>query len=209
MSEKKRVMIAAATENKNKLREFKEIFNEMGIDAVVQSASELGMGEFPPEDADSFKGNAEIKAVALHTHLKNIGRNEYIVFADDSGISVEALGGAPGVYSARYAGEHATDDENLDKLLEDLEKTGDKDRRGSYVCVICAVTPDGTRFFEEGKMDGIIVRERDGNGGFGYDPVFFTSEYNATVARLTPEQKNAISHRGIAVRKMCRTVAEI
>jgi len=207
--EKKTIMVAAATENKNKLREFKEIFREMGIDAEVCSASELGMGEFPPEDADSFKGNAEIKAVALHEHLKKSGRNEYVVFADDSGISVEALGGAPGIYSARYAGEHATDDENLDKLLEELEKTGDKERKGSYVCVICAVTPDGNRCFEEGRMDGIIVRERDGNGGFGYDPVFFTPVYNATVARITPEQKNAISHRGIAVRKMCKTISEI
>ena len=205
----KKIKIAAATENKNKLREFKEIFSEMGFDAEVFSARELGMGEFPPEDADSFDGNAAIKAKALHNHLKANGHGDYVVLADDSGITAEALGGAPGVYSARYAGENATDDENLDKLLEELEKTGDKERKGAYVCVICAVMPEGNVLFEEGRMEGVIVRERAGTGGFGYDPVFFTEVYGKTAAQLTPEQKNAISHRGIALRNMCKRVLEI
>ncbi len=204
----KMIKIAAATENKNKLREFKEIFEEMGFAAEVSSAAELGMTGFPPEDADSFSGNAAIKATALYEYLKNTRQDGYTVLADDSGISIDALGGAPGVYSARYAGEHATDDENLDKLLFELEKTGDKERKGSYVCVICAITPDGEKMLEEGRLSGIIVRERDGNGGFGYDPVFFTPVFNMTVARLTPEQKNSISHRGIAVRNMCKRIAE-
>ncbi len=202
MCEKRKIKIAAATENKNKLREFKEIFEEMGFEAEVKSAAELGMKGFPPEDADTFSGNAKIKAEALYEFLKNSGKCEYVVFADDSGIAVDALGGRPGVYSARYAGENASDDENLDKLLEELEKTGDKERKGSYVCVICAITPEGKCFFEEGRMDGIIIKQREGTGGFGYDPVFYTEVYNKTVANLTPEQKNAISHRGVAMRNM-------
>ena len=156
-----------------------------------------------------FDGNAAIKAKALYNHLKANGHGDYVVLADDSGITAEALGGAPGVYSARYAGENATDDENLDKLLEEIEKTGDKERKGAYVCVICAVMPEGNVLFEEGRMEGVIVRERVGTGGFGYDPVFFTEVYGKTAAQLTPEQKNAISHRGIALRNMCKRILEI
>lgn len=203
----KHIKAAAATGNKNKIREFKEIFEELGINAELYSAKQLGMDSFPPENADTFKGNASIKAEALYNYLLNNGYNDFAVIADDSGITVDALGGAPGVYSARFAGENADDEENLQKLLCELEKTGDKERKAQYVCIIAAITAKGERLFAEGRMDGRIVGEKAGEGGFGYDPIFFTPVYNLTVAQLTPEQKNAISHRGSAVREICAKLA--
>jgi XTP/dITP diphosphohydrolase len=194
----KKIKIAAATENKNKLREFKEIFNEMGFDAEVFSARELGMGEFPPEDADSFDGNAAIKAKALHNHLQTNGHDDYVVLADDSGITAEALGGAPGVYSARYAGEHGDDEKNNDKLLAELSSVPLEKRTARFVSVVTCVFPDGRKFTVRGECEGKIGFEPKGTNGFGYDP-YFISELGV-MAELTSEQKDSISHRGKALK---------
>lgn len=200
--------VAVATENRNKLREIGEIFRQLGREAEVYSAAQLGMGAFPPETAETFQGNASGKAEALYRFLEETGKTGYIVLADDSGICVEALGGAPGVHSARYAGEPTDDEANLQKLLSELEKTGDRKRRAWYLCAIAAILPGGERLFSEGRMDGSITREKAGTGGFGYDPIFYTPVYGRTAAQLTPEEKNAISHRGRAIRGICEKIAE-
>jgi XTP/dITP diphosphohydrolase len=150
--------------------------------------------ELPPEIGETFEDNALIKARAAHeaTGMPAV--------ADDSGIEAAALGGAPGVRSARYAGENATDEENLAKLLREVPPDGDT--RVAYVCVLAYVTPDGEKHVFEGRCEGTLTHEPRGSGGFGYDPAFVPSDRQEglTMAEITPEEKDAISHRGRAAR---------
>lgn len=153
----------------------------------------------PPETADDFAGNALIKARAACEALG------LPAIADDSGLCAEALGGLPGVRSARYAGEHATDEENLAKLIGAVPAgTG-----LAYVCVIAVVMPDGTSFTVEGRCEGTMAPERRGEGGFGYDPVFIAADdpNGRTMAELTAAEKGAISHRGRAARALAARLA--
>ncbi|MFT3865766.1 MAG: RdgB/HAM1 family non-canonical purine NTP pyrophosphatase [Solirubrobacterales bacterium] len=151
--------------------------------------------EPPVEDGDSFEANALIKARAAHAALGQA------VIADDSGIEAVDLGGAPGIYSARYAGEGASDEDNLDKLLREVDATGGE-RRAAYVCVLVLIDADGTEHVFEADCEGRLLRERRGSGGFGYDPIFVPDDTDddRTMSELTPEEKNAISHRGRAAR---------
>ncbi|MBS1845077.1 MAG: non-canonical purine NTP pyrophosphatase [Actinobacteria bacterium] len=153
--------------------------------------------EPPIEDGDSFEANALIKARAAHAALGGA------VIADDSGIEAFDLDGAPGIYSARYAGEGASDGENLDKLLSEVDASGG-DRRAAYVCVIALVEEDGTERVFEANCEGTLLRERRGEGGFGYDPIFVPDDTGAedgrTMAEISAAEKNAISHRGRAAR---------
>ena len=151
--------------------------------------------ELPPEAGATFAENALPKArsTARATGRASVG--------EDSGIVVDALGGAPGVHSARYAGEHASDEENLEKLLRETEATGD--RRAAYVCALAFVEPDGEEMLFEGRCTGRLALAPRGSGGFGYDPIFIpdeASEPGLTMAELAPGEKNAISHRGKAAR---------
>jgi XTP/dITP diphosphohydrolase len=152
--------------------------------------------ELPPETGTTFAANAFIKARAA---ARATGRP---VIADDSGIEAAALGGRPGVYSARYAGEDATDEQNLQKLLDEV---GDEDRRVAYVCVI-ALVGDGSEQTFEGRCEGELIHEPRGEGGFGYDPAFLPDETGPedqrTMAELEPDEKHAISHRGKAARQL-------
>ena len=148
------------------------------------------------EDADTFEGNAAKKA---HTFAKATGT---WAVADDSGLVVDALGGAPGVYSARYA---PTESERIDRLLGAL--TGVEQRSARFVCVLCLAAPDGREFFARGTCEGTIGFERKGNGGFGYDPVFMLPS-GKSMAELTKDEKSAISHRGNAFRALLPTVVE-
>lgn len=154
--------------------------------------------EMPPEDGDTFTANALIKARAAHAALPG----EWVL-ADDSGIEAEDLGGAPGIYSARYAGVGAGDDVNLDKLLRDVNAAGG-DRRAAYVCVLALVEPDGSERVFEARCEGRLLRERRGSGGFGYDPIFVPDDLapgdERTMAEISAAEKNAISHRGRAAR---------
>jgi XTP/dITP diphosphohydrolase len=151
--------------------------------------------ETPAEDGNSFEANALIKARAAHVALGGA------VIADDSGIESFDLGGAPGIYSARYAAEGASDGANLDKLLREVDAAGGK-RRAAYVCAIALVEADGTEHVFEANCEGVLLRERRGSGGFGYDPIFVPDDTDdeRTMSELSPAEKNAISHRGRAAR---------
>lgn len=181
-----------ATRNEHKLRELHEALPGVELDPLPAEV------ELPPEDGETFAANALIKARAAHAAT---GRASV---ADDSGIEAYGLGGRPGVRSARYAGEDASDDENLAKLLEEVGQQ--EDRRVAYVCVIALVTEDGEENTFEGRCEGTLAREPRGSGGFGYDPAFVPDdtgpEDGRTMAELAPAEKHAISHRGRAARKL-------
>ena len=190
------IKIVLASNNSHKVSEFKSCFAQKGINAEIVTLRDIGFDKEIVEDADSFRGNALIKAKTICDYTG------MLTIADDSGLAVDALGGAPGVYSARYAGEHATDADNINKLLAELENHKDKPRTAKFVCCICAVRPDGETLFVEGESYGEILESIVGEGGFGYDPVFFCPQFGKTFAQLTGEEKNSVSHRGRAIDKM-------
>lgn len=181
-----------ASRNQHKLRELRDALPGIELDGLPEGI------QLPPEEGETFAANALAKARAAHAAT---GR---AAIADDSGIEAVALGGQPGVRSARYAGEGATDEENLAKLLVDLE--GAEDRRVTYVCAIALVSEDGEETLFEGRCEGKLAREPRGSGGFGYDPAFVPDdtgpEDERTMAELAPAEKNAISHRGRAARAL-------
>jgi XTP/dITP diphosphohydrolase len=150
------------------------------------------------EDADTFLGNARKKA---HELARWSGQ---LTLADDSGLVVEALAGRPGIHSARYAGETATDEDNRQKLLKDLEGVPEPKRGAAFVCVLVLATPEGEELVAEGRIEGRITVSPMGEGGFGYDPLFFVPELGKTTAEITLEEKNRISHRGQALGVMRR-----
>ncbi|MGE5409132.1 MAG: RdgB/HAM1 family non-canonical purine NTP pyrophosphatase [Syntrophothermus sp.] len=184
-----------ATGNRHKLAEMAALLPGLALRPLPQGIA------MPPEDGDSFAANALIKARAVRAAL---GGDEAVA-ADDSGIEAEDLGGAPGIYSARYAGEGADDDANLDKLLREVDAAGGG-RRAAYVCALALVEADGSERVFEGRCEGRLLRERRGSGGFGYDPIFVPDDLPAgdgrTMAELEPAEKNAISHRGRAARAL-------
>lgn len=182
-----------ASSNPNKIKELKTILSDIMSDAEVVTLKEAGIVDDIVEDGTTFSENALIKArVAASTG--------YIGIADDSGLTVDALGGEPGIYSARYAGEHGNDSANNEKLLEKMN--GITDRRGAFVCSIACVFPDGSEpIVSEGRIDGEITLAPQGDGGFGYDPLFWEPTLKKTLAEASPEEKNAISHRARALEK--------
>ncbi len=182
--------IVLASRNRHKICEWGATLGKYIDGAEILSLDEVGVLEDIEENGETFEENALIKARAA------AGRG-YISIGEDSGLSVNALGGAPGVYSARYAGEHGNDGANNEKLLAELsDKT---DRSAKFVCTIGCVLPDGREFTFRGETQGVIINERRGNGGFGYDPLFYYEPMGKTFAELTAEEKNAISHRGKAI----------
>jgi XTP/dITP diphosphohydrolase len=185
-----------ATRNEHKLREFREALQGLEIDPLPVDV------ELPPETGETFAENALGKARAAH---EAIGRT---AIADDSGIEARALGGRPGVYSARYAGEGASDEENLRKLLDELREEDDKHL--AYVCVIALVGPDGDEELFEGRCEGNLVDPPRGTGGFGYDPAFLPADTGPgdqrTFGELPAAEKHAISHRGRAARMRARSL---
>jgi XTP/dITP diphosphohydrolase len=184
--------LIVATRNDHKLRELRELLPGVELDPLPPEV------ELPPEEWESFSENALGKAHAAHTET---GRP---AIADDSGIEAHGLGGRPGVLSARYAGEDATDEENLAKLLEEVGRQ--EDRRVSYVSVIALVDEGGNESIFEGRCEGRLAAEPRGTGGFGYDPAFIPDDTGPrderTMAELSPGEKNAISHRGRAARAL-------
>jgi XTP/dITP diphosphohydrolase len=186
------VPLVLATRNPHKLRELREALPGIEIEALPDEV------ELPPETGETFAENALGKARAARDAT---GRT---AIADDSGIEAYGLGGRPGVRSARYAGEDATDEENLAKLLEEVGRQ--RDRRVAYVCVIALVTEDAQESLFEGRCEGTLAEQPRGSGGFGYDPAFVPDDTGVgdrrTMAELAPEEKHAISHRGRAARKL-------
>ena len=180
-----------ASNNAHKLSEIRAI---LGDRIEIISLSDLQCHDEIPETADTLEGNALIKARYVWEHYG------LYCFADDTGLEVEALGGAPGVYSARFAGEHASFDDNVSLLLERLSGVA-APRRARFRTVIALIDEYGTHFFE-GSVDGEITLERSGDHGFGYDPIFRPEGREETFAQLTEQEKNSMSHRGRAVQKL-------
>ncbi len=185
-------MLVIATQNQNKLIEFKEILK--GSNIKIKSLADFGPIPEVIEDGDTFDKNAYKKA---HHTARVLGLP---AIADDSGLVVEALGGAPGVYSARYAGPDATDEENCRKLLKELD--GKKNRNSYFSCVLSIAVPSGPALTYESRCDGIILQEPRGSSGFGYDPLFYFEKFGKTFAQLTMEEKNSVSHRGKALKEV-------
>ncbi len=184
-------ILVLATSNTNKIKEFKRITSDFDIE--IKSLSDFG--PLPPvvEDGDTFEENAYKKAY----HIARVLGLPAI--ADDSGLVVEALDGAPGVYSARYAGANADDDDNIEKLLHEMKNVSD--RSAYFQCVLSIAVPSGPALTYEGRCNGSITLERQGTGGFGYDPVFLCDTFNKTFAELTMDEKNTVSHRGLALKQ--------
>lgn len=176
------------------------MFSQEALAATIASASELGGMPSVEETAGGFEGNARLKVEALWERLA--GKDEGGVLADDSGLAVDALDGGPGVYSARYAGAGATDEANRRKLLDELRNVPVGRRSARFVCVLALKTGPGDLMFFRGECEGEITREEEGGGGFGYDPVFRPRGETATFGVLPPETKNALSHRGNALRAL-------
>lgn len=190
--------VIAATTNKGKIREFQEILGELGFEVV--SMHDEGIDVEVEETGTTFCENALIKARAIALLC------DYPVIADDSGLCVDAMDGAPGIYSARFAGEDATDYDRNVKLLETLKD--EENRKAQYVAAIAYVAPDGTELTAEGTVDGVILTEEHGTGGFGYDPLFWCTEIEKCFGEATPDEKNAVSHRGRALKKLCKLLKE-
>jgi XTP/dITP diphosphohydrolase len=192
--------LLVATTNPHKVRELEELLAPLGIRTRGLGQEQHGLDE-PVEDADSFEGNARIKAVYYARALS------LACVADDSGLEVDALGGAPGVLSARYAGSgegrDARDRANNEKLLAELARLGPVSRSARFVCALCLVDASGQVLFEtRGTYAGVIADAPRGTKGFGYDPLLYLPELGRTSAELTPEEKNARSHRGAAARAL-------
>ncbi len=188
-----------ASGNAHKLSEIRNILGNSF--EIISMNDTTAKGHEVIEDGTTFEENAEKKAVEI---MKITGLP---TIADDSGLCVDALGGAPGIYTARYAGENATNDENIDKLLANLQGVPSEKRGATFVAVIAVAFPEGTVKKFRGEVKGRILTERQGANGFGYDPVFFIEEHNATMAELDGEIKNSLSHRFNALKKMAEELS--
>lgn len=187
--------VVFATGNQNKVREVRQILD--GLDVEVRTMKEMGIASEPEETGETFEENAMIKAAAIADAVKDA-----IVLADDSGLEIDYLNGEPGIYSARYLGEDTSYEVKNAKLIERLEGVPKEERTARFVCAIACILPDGSRFTTRGTIEGYIGWEPAGENGFGYDPIFYVDEYGCSTAQMTPEQKNAISHRGNALRAL-------
>ena len=197
------MIFAAATNNAKKLKEIKRILNALGHDA--KTLKELGIEIEIEENGTTFAENAVIKAKTIATICK------MPTISDDSGLEVDFLNGAPGVYTARYAGENATDDENIDKLLDALKDVPQKDRGAAFVSSVCLYVPvengEDISVVCTGRCPGWIGWERIGDGGFGYDPIFMVGD--VSYSEMSAEEKDAISHRGQALRLLGEEIAKM
>lgn len=185
--------VVIATKNKGKAKDFEALFNPLGFEVVTMF--DVAPDMEIEETGATFEENAVLKAETLAKELK------MIVIADDSGLVVDALNGAPGVYSARYAGDH-DDEANIVKVLENLAGVPEEKRTARFMCALAIAGPEINTTTVFGTCEGIILEEKRGTNGFGYDPIFFVPELDRAMAELTPEEKGAISHRGNAIRKL-------
>lgn len=186
--------IIFATGNEGKMREIRLILADLGL--PILSMKEAGVELDIEENGTTFAENAEIKARAVWEKTGNI------VLADDSGLVVDYLGGEPGIYSARYLGEDTSYEIKNQAIIDRLAEAKEEERTARFVSAIAAVLPDGTVLHSEGILEGRIAHAPAGNGGFGYDPIFYLPEYGVTSAEIPIEKKNEISHRGRALQKM-------
>ncbi|MGZ0709934.1 RdgB/HAM1 family non-canonical purine NTP pyrophosphatase [Coraliomargarita sp. W4R53] len=188
--------LIVATGNAHKVEEFDGLLADCGFE--VSSAKVCGGMPDVVEDGDTFAANARIKALALRAQAP---ADAWIV-SDDSGLEVDALDGAPGIYSARYAGEGASDLDNLNKLLAELAKQPEASRSARFRCVLCLIDPTGAEHFFDGACEGMITQVPIGKAGFGYDPVFVPAGYTESFAELGEATKSQLSHRALAVKAL-------
>lgn len=189
---KKSIILVIATRNKGKTKEIKDLLKGFPVD--IKNLDGFGPISLLEEDGDTFDENAYKKA-SFAARILGLP-----ALADDSGLLVEALGGAPGIHSARYAGENATDEQRYLKLLNEMQ--GKSNRRAAFECVISIAVPTGPALTYEARCQGLIAESPAGSNGFGYDPIFFYPSYNKTFAQLTREEKNRVSHRGKALAEL-------
>ena len=195
--------IVIATNNKNKLSEFKRIFScGQGSEYRILSLADVGFDIEIEENADTFQGNAFLKAKAVSDFTG------LCAVADDSGLVVDYLNGAPGVFSARYAGEGASSSALIAKLLSEMKDAEEKDRTARFVSVMCACFPSGSTVYAEGLCEGSILFAPAGDNGFGYDPVFYYKPFGKTFAEMDVEEKNSISHRALATTNLLEKIQD-
>ena len=192
--------IVFATGNQNKMREIHEIMDDLRLEIV--SMKEAGIEADIVEDGQTFEENAVIKASAIASQCQDI------VLADDSGLEVDALNKEPGIYSARYMGENTSFRIKNQNIIDRLAGVPEEKRTARFVCAVAAVFPDGTHTVVRETIEGCIGYEESGENGFGYDPIFYVPAYGCTTADLSPEQKNEISHRGKALKKIKELIRE-
>jgi XTP/dITP diphosphohydrolase len=195
--------VVLATRNAHKLDELRRILAAHGLDIDLRSVADFANAPEVPETESTFAGNALLKARAIcaATGLPAV--------ADDSGLCVDALNGMPGILSARWAGGHGDDAANLRLVLDQLSDTPDTRRGAAFVCAAAVVLPDGTERAVEGSVDGSIIRETRGDGGFGYDPIFVPTGYALTFAQIPAAEKDAMSHRGRALQQLAPVLRDL
>lgn len=186
--------VIVATKNKGKAKEFERLFSTYGIE--VKTLVDVPKIPDIEETGKTFEENAVIKAEAIAKIT-----NSYVV-ADDSGLVIDALDGRPGVFSARYAGEEKSDEANIDKVLSELVGVSAEDRTARFYCALAIAGPDFETLTVNGTCEGLILNERRGAGGFGYDPIFFVPSEGKAMAEMSPERKNELSHRALAMRNI-------
>ncbi|MGF3103927.1 XTP/dITP diphosphatase [Rossellomorea sp. DUT-2] len=194
----KRVIIA--TKNRGKAKEFQHMFAPYGYE--VQTLLDLPHIEDVEETGETFEENAILKA---ETVAQELG---VLVIADDSGLAIDALEGRPGVYSARYAGEEKSDEANMDKVLSELESVEESDRTARFHCVLAIAGPNGETRTVTGTCEGMILQEKRGTNGFGYDPIFYVPTLQKSMAELSQDEKSQISHRGNALKKLKNIISD-
>ncbi|MBS4194865.1 XTP/dITP diphosphatase [Lederbergia citri] len=199
MKVKKQVIIA--TKNKGKAKEFEELFSALNVETLT--LLDLDNAPDVEETGNTFEENATIKAEAISNMTGKI------VIADDSGLVIDELDGRPGIYSARYAGEHKNDEENIDKVLLEMKDVPDKKRTARFFCALAVSGPNMDTMVVTGKCEGKILTERKGANGFGYDPIFFAIDPGKPMAELSSEEKNKISHRAAALNNLKPIINEL
>lgn len=194
--------LLVASNNEHKIEEIKKILSKYPME--ILSLKEAGIDIEVEEDGSTFMENAYKKASEIYNKF-----GSYMVLADDSGLMVESLGGAPGVYSARFAGEHGNSKKNNEKLLGLLKGQNGESRKAKFVCAIVLIVDRDNIIKVQGEIEGRIIEEEKGYDGFGYDPLFLVPEYNMTFAEMGPELKNSISHRAKALEKLKDALSKI
>ena len=192
--------LVLATRNQGKIAEMQRLLNSFPSKIQVRSSSEFNLNDVE-ETGSTFEENALLKAVTI---ARATG---FPALADDSGLCVDVLGGAPGIYSARWAGTHGDDQANIEKLLSELRNFSKEKRSARFVCVIALALPNGESEVVRGELPGTIRFETSGTNGFGYDPIFQPLGHHQTLADMEPEEKDSISHRGFALREIAPRIA--